>query len=65
MHFKYLICTESVRNKYWTRKYIFDGTTLLAYEDKQYNLNQINKLISYIDEKIYFKINDKILPQFQ
>lgn len=58
----YLICTQSNRNKYWTRKNIYLNDQLYTYNDNRYSLHQINRLINFLNESDYDKINDNKLP---
>ncbi len=62
--YKYVICTQSTRNKYWTRKIIYNNNEIFTFEDNLYNINQINKLISSLDILDYSKIFDNKLPKF-
>ena len=62
--YKYVICTQPTRNKYWTRKIIYSNNEIFTFEDNLYNINQINKLISSLDILDYSKVFDNKLPKF-
>ncbi len=59
----YLICTESYKDKYWTRKVIYHNKKIFKQEDKKYTIKQINKLIKSIFRYQYKKIYSLKLPK--
>ena len=60
--YNYLICTKPSGKKYWTRKYICMNNVFHSFEDNKYSLNQLNKLISSLNQEQYKKIYSNVLP---
>jgi len=61
--YRYLICTEPIKDKYWTRKIISENNIIIKYEDIKYKINQIYKLIKSINKYQYKKIYNNNLPK--
>jgi len=55
--YKYLICTEPLRNKYLVRKNIYLDNKLYSFEDNYYTNSQIHKLLLNLEVMQY-----KIIP---
>ena len=60
--YNYLICTKPSGKKYWTRKYIYMNDVFYSFEDNKYSMNQLNKLISSLNQDQYKKIYSNVLP---